>query len=88
MHPELHSAWDSLFLPTLSPQQSQIQKTFRYLWRFCLLLFLGFSVAFCGPHLLVKAVFFQWLFRGPHFVQILRLLALEKSSDKWPSFQS
>ena len=24
---------------------------------------------------------FPWLFRGPHFGQILRVLALEKSSD-------
>ena len=36
----------------------------------CLGVFRGFFVAF------------PWLFRGPHFGQILRVLALEKSSDK------
>ena len=53
-----------------------------------------FSCLFRGPHLLGKTVFgsfswlfrgffvaFSWLFRGPRFGQILRVLALEKSSD-------
>ena len=46
------------------------QKTFRYLLRFCSLLFRGFFVVFSwlfrGPHLLRKTVFgrFSWLFRG------------------------
>ena len=42
-----------------------------------------FSWLFRGPHLLRKTVFgrFSWLFRGPHFGQILRVLALEESSD-------
>ena len=30
----------------------------------------------------VFVVTFAWLFRGPHFGQILRILALEKSSDR------
>ena len=36
----------------------------------CLDVFRGFFVAF------------PWLFRGPHFGQMLRVLALEKSSEK------
>ena len=42
-----------------------------------------FSWLFRGPHLPGKTVFgpFSWLFRGPRFGQILRVLALEKSSD-------
>ena len=66
------------------------QKTFRYLWRFCSLLFRGFSVAFSWPSCLEKQfsclfrgffVAFSWLFRGPRFGQNLRVLALEQSSD-------
>ena len=53
--------------------------------------FVAFSCLFRGPHLLGKQclgvfrgffVVFSWLFRGPHFGQILRVLALEKSSEK------
>ena len=50
----------------------------------------AFLRLFRGPHLLRKTVFgrfrgffvvFSWLFRGPHFGAILRVLALEESSD-------
>ena len=67
------------------------QKTFRYLWLFYSVLFRGFFVVFSwlfrGPLLSRKTVFgpffvtFSWLFRGPRFGQILRVLALEQSSD-------
>ena len=67
------------------------QKTFRYLWRFCSLLFRVFFVAlFCLEtqcsglfSWLFRGFFvaFSWFFRGPRFGQILRVLALEQSSD-------
>ena len=63
------------------------QKTFRYLWRFYSLLFVAFSWLFRGPLLSIKQCsglfryFFVALFRGPRFGQILRVLALEQSSD-------
>ena len=73
------------------------QKTFRYLWRFYSLLFRGFSWLFRGPLLSRKTMFgpfsllfrgffvaFSWLFRGPRFGQILRVLALEQSSENFP----
>ena len=43
----------------------------------------AFSWFFRGLHLLGKTVFgsFSWRFRGPRFGQILRVLALEKSSE-------
>ena len=48
-----------------------------------------FSWLFRGPLLSRKTVFgafffvaFSWLFRGPRFGQILRVLALEQSSEK------
>ena len=46
-------------------------------------LFVAFRGFFCGPYLLGKTVFgpFSRLLRGPHFWQVLRVLALEKSSD-------
>ena len=56
---------------------------------------MAFAWLFHGPHLLGKTVFgrfswlfrgfsvaFSWPFRGPHFGQILRVLALEKSSER------
>ena len=52
------------------PIENFNQKTFRYLWRFCSLLFRGFFVAFPwlfrGPLLSRKTVFgpFLWFFRG------------------------
>ena len=50
---------------------------------------MAFSWLFRGPHRLgvfrgffvVFFVAFPWLFRGPHFGEILRVLALEKSSE-------
>ena len=52
--------------------------------------FVAFPWLFHGPHLLRKQclgvfrgffVAFPWPFHGPHFGQILRVLALEKSSE-------
>ena len=63
------------------------QKTFRYLLRFYSLLFRGFFVAlFCLEKQCLGLfryffVAFSWLFRGPCFGQILRVLALEQSSE-------
>ena len=47
-------------------------------------LLVTFSWLLRGPHLLRKTVLrsFSWLFRGSPFGQILRALALEKSSEK------
>ena len=74
---------------------------FSFLVTFLLVTFRGSFVAFPwlfrGPHLLGKQclgvffvvffVFFSWLFRGPPFGQILRVLALEKSSESlFPHF--
>ena len=66
------------------------QKTFRYLWRFYSLLFRGFFVALFSLEKQCSGLFrdffvvFWWLFRGPRFGQILRVLALEQSSDmRW-----
>ena len=71
------------------------QKSFRYLLRFySLYFFVAFSWFFRGPLLSRKTVFgpFSLLFRGffvafswPCFGQILRVLALEQSSDFLPS---
>ena len=47
-------------------------------------LLVTFPWLFRGPHLLRKTVFGRWLFRGPQFGQILRVLALEKSSEFRP----
>ena len=56
--------------------------------------FVVFSWLFRGPLLSRKTVFgpfryffvvFSWLFRGPCFGQILRVLALEQSSEFIPS---
>ena len=66
------------------------QKTFRYLWRFYSLLFRGFFVALfglekeCSGPFRYLFVVFSWLFRGPRFGQILRVLALEQSSTPLP----
>ena len=62
-------------------------------------LLVTFSWLFRGPDQLRKTVFgrfswlfrgffvaFPWLFRGPHFWQILRVLALEKSSGPHPQY--
>ena len=56
------------------------QKTFRYLWRFCSLLFRGFFVAlFCLETQCLGL--FRGFFVAPRFGQILRVLALEQSSE-------
>ena len=71
-----------------------IQKAFRNLWRFYSLLFRGFFVVFswlfvalfclekqCSGLFRYFFVVFSWLFRGPSCGQILRVLALEQSSE-------
>ena len=68
----------------LAHQRKVISEDFSLLVTFLLVtfpwLFRGFFVALIC---LRKTVFgrFSWLFRGPRFGQILRVLALEKSSD-------
>ena len=72
---------------TYTLTQILYQKTFRYLLRFYSLLFHGFFVALfclkkqCSGLFRYFFVGFSWLFRGPCFGQILRVLALEQSSD-------
>ena len=75
--------------------KTPFQKTFRYLLRFYSLLFRGFFRVFfrgffvalfclekqCSGLFRYFFVAFSWLFRGPCFGQILRVLALEQSSD-------
>ena len=62
------------------------------MWRFCSLLFCGFFVAFSWPSSVsknsVRAFFvtFSWLFRGPRFGQILRVLATEYDRANVPPY--
>ena len=90
---EIRGKFQSIFRANL---ENNSQKTFRYLLRFYSLLFrwtqhaLLESSQFVALFCLEKQcsglfryffVVFSWLFRGPCFGQILRVLALEQSSE-------
>ena len=87
VHPETappNSLSLSLCCALRSTEQSTFfQQTFRYLSRFWSLLSRGFSWPSWAFFMAFSWFFrdFSVAFRGPHFGQILRVLALEKSSD-------